>query len=59
VLTVRRALILICGVVPLAAGIVLIASNDAHGVAIVLGAVFGVIFCLVDRRLQPVSAAAA
>lgn len=50
ILTMRRVLILICGIVPLVAGIVLIASNDAHGVAIVLGVVLGVIFRLTDRR---------
>jgi membrane associated rhomboid family serine protease len=44
VLTVRRPVVLVCSAIALASGIVLIVANDAHGVAMVLGAVLGVGF---------------
>lgn len=50
VLTVRRPLILICSAIALSAGIVLIVANDAHGVAMVFGAVLGLAFGYPRRK---------
>ena len=44
VLTLRRPLVLVCAGVAGAAGIVLVIANDAHGVAMLLGAALGVAF---------------
>jgi hypothetical protein len=44
VLTVRRVLVYLCAGVAVACGIVLIVANDAHGVAMVLGFLFGAAF---------------
>jgi membrane associated rhomboid family serine protease len=44
VLTLRRPLIPVCAAVAAAAGIVLVVANDAHGVAMLLGAVLGLGF---------------
>jgi membrane associated rhomboid family serine protease len=44
VLAVRRPLILVCAAIALVAGAVLIIANDAHGIAMVLGAVLGTVF---------------
>ncbi|HMH59398.1 MAG TPA: rhomboid family intramembrane serine protease [Galbitalea sp.] len=52
VLTLRRPLILICAGIAAAAGIVLVGANDAHGVAMLLGAVLGLGFGY-GRRLSP------
>jgi membrane associated rhomboid family serine protease len=51
-LTVRRPLILVCSAIALAAGIVLIIANDAHGVAMVLGALLGTIFALLPHPVK-------
>jgi membrane associated rhomboid family serine protease len=45
-----RMLVRICALAVVAIGLVLIVLNDAHGVAIVLGAVLGVGFALPRRR---------
>jgi membrane associated rhomboid family serine protease len=42
VLTLRRPLVLVCAGIAGAAGIVLVVANDAHGVAMLLGAALGV-----------------
>lgn len=44
VLTLRRPLVYVCAAIAVAAGLVLIAANDAHGVAMVLGFVLGLAF---------------
>jgi membrane associated rhomboid family serine protease len=44
VLTIRRPLVLVCAGIAGAAGIVLVAANDAHGVAMLLGAALGFAF---------------
>jgi hypothetical protein len=51
-LTLRRPLILGSAGIAAAAGIVLVAANDAHGVAMLLGAVLGLGFGYA-RRLSP------
>jgi membrane associated rhomboid family serine protease len=49
-LATRRNLIAkLCAVVAVGIGVVLVVLNDAHGVAILLGAVLGVIFGLLER----------
>ncbi|HEY1531182.1 MAG TPA: rhomboid family intramembrane serine protease [Galbitalea sp.] len=52
VLTARRPLFLVCTGVAVAAGIVLIVANDAHGVAIVLGAALGVLFAVLPHPVK-------
>lgn len=49
VLSIRRRLFAICTAVPVAAGIVLIVANDAHGVAMLLGTLLGTLFWLQGR----------
>jgi membrane associated rhomboid family serine protease len=49
VLTLRRPLILVCAGIAGAAGIVLVIANDAHGVAMLLGAVLGFAFGFLRR----------
>jgi membrane associated rhomboid family serine protease len=44
VLIVHRPLVFICSAIALAAGIVLVVANDAHGVAMLLGALLGLGF---------------
>jgi membrane associated rhomboid family serine protease len=44
VLTLRRPLVLVCASIAGAAGIVLVVANDAHGVAMLLGAALGIAF---------------
>ncbi|MEJ1229760.1 MAG: rhomboid family intramembrane serine protease [Galbitalea sp.] len=46
VLQTRRLLFVICTAIPVAAGIVLVVANDAHGVAMLVGAVLGLLFGL-------------
>jgi membrane associated rhomboid family serine protease len=52
VLTLRHPLILVCAGIAAAAGIVLVGANDAHGVAMLLGAVLGIGFGY-GRRFSP------
>jgi membrane associated rhomboid family serine protease len=52
VLTMPRPLLLICSGIAIAAGIALVIANDAHGVAMLLGAVLGLIFGY-RRRTKP------
>lgn len=53
VLSTRRRLFVICAVVAIASGVALIATNDAHGVAMLFGALLGTLFWL-QRRTQRV-----
>jgi membrane associated rhomboid family serine protease len=52
VLTLRRPLVLVCASIAGAAGIVLVVANDAHGVAMLLGAALGLAFGF-RRRFGP------
>jgi membrane associated rhomboid family serine protease len=52
VLTLRRPVILVCAGIAGAAGIVLVVADDAHGVAMLLGAVLGLAFGFL-RRSSP------
>ena len=54
VLTLRRPLIIVCAGIAIAAGVVLVVANDAHGVAMVLGAGLGLGFGY-GRRSRPVT----
>jgi membrane associated rhomboid family serine protease len=49
VLTLRRPLIFVCAAVAGTSGVVLVAANDAHGVAMLLGAALGLGFGLLRR----------
>jgi membrane associated rhomboid family serine protease len=51
-LTLRRPLIIACAGIAVAAGIVLVAANDAHGVAMLVGAALGLGFAY-GRRPRP------
>jgi membrane associated rhomboid family serine protease len=46
VLKIRRPLVVVCSAIALAAAVVLIIANDAHGVAMVLGVGLGLLFGL-------------
>ena len=50
--TTRDVIARICAALAVAIGVVLVATNDAHGVAILLGAVFGVLFGLSLPRIR-------
>jgi membrane associated rhomboid family serine protease len=52
VLTLRRPLIYACSGIALVAAVVLVLANDAHGVAMLLGAVLGLVFGY-RRRTKP------
>jgi membrane associated rhomboid family serine protease len=53
-LKVRRPLVFVCSGIALAAGVVLIVANDAHGVAMVFGAALGLVLGF-RRKSAPVS----
>ena len=54
VLTPRRPLIIVCAGIAIAAGVVLVVANDAHGVAMLLGAALGLGFGY-GRRSRPIT----
>jgi membrane associated rhomboid family serine protease len=49
----RSVIATLCAAVAVAVGVALVAIDDAHGVAILLGAVLGVIFAVVRRGRAP------
>jgi membrane associated rhomboid family serine protease len=56
-LVVSRSLIVrLCAVAAIAIGVTLVAINDAHGVAILVGAALGALFAIPRRRREPVRA---
>jgi membrane associated rhomboid family serine protease len=55
VLTLRRPLVIACAAIALVSGIVLVAANDAHGVAMLLGAALGLLFGYSRRSARPVA----
>jgi hypothetical protein len=50
VVVTRRRLFVSCTAIALAAAVVLVVANDAHGVAMLLGAALGAVFALLRRR---------